>query len=634
MLDNYTYRALGPNEIRLLSTYKSPAHQTIYRIQHVSLKAEPTPRKSSTWSTMKSHLVQKNHPFNALSYTWDGQEPEYEIAMWDDSVDAQSTLKVTKNLHTALPLLSSWYPGKAWWIDAICINQVDIEEKSTQIPLMRDIYMGAEKVVTWLGECTPDLQFAIDEMGGMTKTFSSIQGRINRYEDRVLGFIASPEENATFLAGVRDLFNKSWFRRTWTVQEAVLPAGTLDMVCGRNILNARAVGDLAQVMAYNAPAATREIADAHTPVTCIEIAAGLFAALELRRSKPVEKMSAFNWLDIARSRLTKLEVDKVYGILGLVEERLREKMKVDYSKSAVEVYVEFVSLWMSGGGLASFVLHFASGQPRMTGLPSWCPNLNSRSPAVSLVDKFGAPKDTYAAGKHEAWDKYQSSTLNPGDLMLLNAGGFHVDVVSIVINSTFKYVPEVKQAGSVTETERITVQKMLAWEKECHDLTNKTYSASEEDPLDVHQRTLIADVLAWERYDPSKVSAGYEDFINHLSHIVANGSTPPIPEKQLEDLAAYQKAVGCACFGRKFFSTRNGRVGLGPPDVQPGDLIVLIPNSPWPFLFRQKDTVWARKDGSSGHFYEYIGDSYVHGIMDGELMRSVDPDRIEEFVLQ
>ena len=42
------------------------------------------------------------------------------------------------------------------WIDQICINQTDIEERDSQVLLMRDIYEHAARVQIWLGEATSD----------------------------------------------------------------------------------------------------------------------------------------------------------------------------------------------------------------------------------------------------------------------------------------------------------------------------------------------------------------------------------------------------------------------------------------------------------------------------------------------
>ena len=182
MADNHVYRPLAPDEIRLFSIFESTKDQTTYQIQHVRLKGKLTPPKDNmagrgefrkNLSYLNSRFIQRKHPFIALSYAWDGQTPEYDIAVLDASINKRSVLKVTKNICTALPYLSSLYPGRLWWIDAICIDQANVEEKSAQIPLMRDIYMHADKVAVWLGEIKPELQAAIDAMDLITQSLKS-----------------------------------------------------------------------------------------------------------------------------------------------------------------------------------------------------------------------------------------------------------------------------------------------------------------------------------------------------------------------------------------------------------------------------------------------------------------------------
>lgn len=59
------------------------------------------------------------------------------------------------------------------WIDAICINQADLDKRCEQVQPMKDIYSSAEEVLIWLGYCgdrrvpgtKPSMyQFAGDEM--------------------------------------------------------------------------------------------------------------------------------------------------------------------------------------------------------------------------------------------------------------------------------------------------------------------------------------------------------------------------------------------------------------------------------------------------------------------------------------
>lgn len=42
-----------------------------------------------------------------------------------------------------------------YWVDAVCIDQNNIDEKATQILLMYQIYSRAECVLIWLGYSDP-----------------------------------------------------------------------------------------------------------------------------------------------------------------------------------------------------------------------------------------------------------------------------------------------------------------------------------------------------------------------------------------------------------------------------------------------------------------------------------------------
>src|SRR6266536_990785 len=93
--------------------------------------------------------------YEALSYAWG--PPTFSERIFIDN----EYLPVTANLLAALKSLAEDKP-RFLWIDAICINQTDLVEKSTQIPLMTEIYRSAKQVIVWLGEETEGAQVAFD----------------------------------------------------------------------------------------------------------------------------------------------------------------------------------------------------------------------------------------------------------------------------------------------------------------------------------------------------------------------------------------------------------------------------------------------------------------------------------------
>ena len=65
---------------------------------------------------------------------------------------SQGTPQVTATLHACLSRICPRLRTKYRWIDRICINQEDLEEKGEQVPLMRVIYNNASDVAIWLGD--------------------------------------------------------------------------------------------------------------------------------------------------------------------------------------------------------------------------------------------------------------------------------------------------------------------------------------------------------------------------------------------------------------------------------------------------------------------------------------------------
>ncbi|KAF9763118.1 hypothetical protein IL306_003236 [Fusarium sp. DS 682] len=94
--------------------------------------------------------MSQNFNFYAISYTW-GDSGFTEKT----SINGQ-VMAVTKNCHYALTQVNDRYPSSPGnpvyiWIDSICINQDDNDEKSYQVAMMGDIYTKAFKVLACIG---------------------------------------------------------------------------------------------------------------------------------------------------------------------------------------------------------------------------------------------------------------------------------------------------------------------------------------------------------------------------------------------------------------------------------------------------------------------------------------------------
>ncbi|TVY39650.1 Heterokaryon incompatibility protein 6,OR allele [Lachnellula subtilissima] len=103
-------------------------------------------------------------PHEAISYAWG--EPIFSREIL---VDGGLKLGITSSLEDALQR-TCWDNlrrgrlslTRILWADAICINQQDVDERSQQVQLMREIYQDASQVLVWLGHGGPEVQIAMN----------------------------------------------------------------------------------------------------------------------------------------------------------------------------------------------------------------------------------------------------------------------------------------------------------------------------------------------------------------------------------------------------------------------------------------------------------------------------------------
>lgn len=103
--------------------------------------------------------------YEALSYTW-GDDQDRRTIIYTDGIvsngaNSITALRVTPNCCSALQRLRRIKEFRLVWIDAICIYQQDLEERSSQVLMMSRIFNEAERTVIYLGEEGEDSNLAI-----------------------------------------------------------------------------------------------------------------------------------------------------------------------------------------------------------------------------------------------------------------------------------------------------------------------------------------------------------------------------------------------------------------------------------------------------------------------------------------
>lgn len=213
-----TYSPLAPGDIRVLELKCGCYEDSLNGSLHVANIdfAYPVVNRSKQRTSHAISLTEGRPVwYMALSYTWGAPifNAQFHFAN-------NSSIQITSSLATALKHLRSQTDSTFFWIDQICINQADVQEKEKQIPLMGSIYSHATNTVIWLGdEGGDDPQLAFDVLQTVYERLIWFDGEIRSEDFERLRFpaLAAPE-----WVEVKKIFSSPWFERLWVIQEAVL----------------------------------------------------------------------------------------------------------------------------------------------------------------------------------------------------------------------------------------------------------------------------------------------------------------------------------------------------------------------------------------------------------------------------
>ncbi|OCK76675.1 hypothetical protein K432DRAFT_359936 [Lepidopterella palustris CBS 459.81] len=561
----------------------------------------------------------------AVSYTWYDEETPYgpnetSEYLWFGS----QRLPITKNLSKLLHRFRRPWWEVDLWIDQICINQQDDDEKAHQITLMRKIYQQSREVKFWIGEEDENTEVAfslIEKLAALTvglNETTQLPPENAIRDDEHTKSVGLPAFESLEWKALLKLLSLLVFQRLWIVQEIAL-GPRVTVVCGEHEVEFDLLGSAVTYLSGTQWIRPLQLKYLDIPGRC-----DFIQTLHNRRQvcrQSHEQSLELLLLSTRRYQVT-IPADKIFALVGLFADRTTDGvvpilLYPDYRKSLAEVFTDATRYILQTGSL-DILSGVEDASIRQTqGLPSWVPDYSS----FQLATILGMPnaKDVLrynACGENRSPPVWTSS-----EPQLLRLYARDIDTISMLSKSLEGNDP----------------WSMFSFLEDATRLLDElSVYPTGGSTIDAFWRTLVGN-FAFPNLYPVP-----DEFIYHfMQYLVqaADGlkawsdheraseldttSTPEVMSKVLQETLAglapapphgksngslYAAALRHMAFFRRFFYTRGEYMGLAPPSAEPGDSIFLIAGARVPFVMRKVE------EGD----WKIVGECYVHGIMGGE----------------
>ncbi|KAF2677497.1 HET-domain-containing protein [Lentithecium fluviatile CBS 122367] len=277
----------------------------------------------------------------AVSYTW-------------GSVTQKGSIILDGRLHsvpkTVELALRSWRAqfGKAKaakrgiclvWLDYLCIDQEDMDDKARQLLRMQTIYRLSYTVVIHLGADSDKSNLAIDLINKIAWNYN--QGfDYNRF---LVRSAATHSDGSRFAekksyAALRKLFGRPYWRRLWIIQELSMASDLSLVICGNRHTALQAVRIAAKVLMENTIAVDLLVPGEQLGL-CIEDQQATIALLwwigRLREQAILwPEATSVTYFDVRSPALSlaqwgkaTYDYDRVFGILSLLPKPISQPME-------------------------------------------------------------------------------------------------------------------------------------------------------------------------------------------------------------------------------------------------------------------------------------------------------------------
>ncbi|KAK7716344.1 hypothetical protein SLS64_003498 [Diaporthe eres] len=544
-------------------------------------------------------------PYIALSYAWGDLSDTRKILMGR----ADITIHVSASLESALRALRDPRKSILVWADAISINQQDQSEKAEQVRLMTRIYQKADLVAIWLGPRSGDSDLGME----LIREVSNGAAITHEITERT----PAPFSEQHFAAAVA-LFDRDYWHRLWVVQE-VFNAQTINVHCGPTTLPWKAFQIASEIFGEKKDMLKRRFNHGYSndyyqtrlesySQILVHGGPGSFTGIGSRAdfrdganlSDGVVFQHLLKVMRDCRRKLSSDPKDKVFGILGVLDERIRNEIKVDYGIPVKDVYINVFRTVVEKTESLDILcesIHFTI-YTNNNNLPSWVPDWSHICQVSSI-----ATTCSFSASENASVDV---------DFTEKNK----LKIAAIPLGTILKHGIAVGTLCTVNDY----LMAFLHW-RAC--LSQAFDGRPEGFPPSLKMRFCSA--LSLEHKAEGYESA--QSWMDVCYHVFASTIRERLPKLHIDhELEQYidmdfqmdynnrrlflQEYFGEKMMGWCLCITSEDRVGLGTGFMRRDDVVVVPLGCSTPVVLRPE-----------GDEYRFVGDAYIDEYMDGKAVR-------------
>ncbi|KAF2765402.1 HET-domain-containing protein [Teratosphaeria nubilosa] len=536
-----------------------------------------------------SLLHAEHTPYEAVSYCWSTIPGTAGIEL-DGKV-----FVTTASSEAALRRLRLVSSSRTVWIDAICIDQSNVDERSQQVSLMGEVYSQTTRTLVWLRPSSVDpgvllaSPYAVyEEMRKETDDFDALD---DWEKMRAVLHRNSMRALTIDLAPLVDLYASPWFRRVWVLQEVALPPTSSCYYGECNIplqIVLRVGCWICWIYSSSLTAAAKE---------------SFSAVSDLGEYIEDREVDLYSLILLSMHRGKTYSRDTVFGVIGLVHQptdsRSAALLRPDYTTPLTGVLRNAVRCIISQDkdlALYEEELALPCYYPEAASYCSWAPLLHHAPDRTICPARIPGLRDGLRFLSGEVTTALDGMEQHP-DILLLRGYKFGA-------------VNEVKVGTDSTKTTQILASTLVAGH--LGGASSGLFEPADDEKL---SRGLAAVGKRMQNTASPPTSFPSPD----------TGETAlPAPPGMADDMvsARYERQVNLVCDNRRFFISDDGLIGLGPPVMSCCDIVVLVNGSRFPLALRPA------ADGC----YGLLGVCYIHAMLLESVMQRVRCDEEPDII--